>query len=76
MRQADAMKGEVVLKWFENGAFSFQLPTDAAIAYAMLHFALDEIQERLRATKHKNLTQEQLAVVPNDGNAPVRQWGR
>lgn len=76
MRQQDAMKGEVVLKWFENGAFSFQLPTDAAVAYAMLHFALDEVQERLKTAKNRNMTHEQLAVISNDGQAPPRQWGR
>ena len=32
MRQQDALKAEMTLRWYEDGRFEFRLPTDAATA--------------------------------------------
>ena len=71
----DRMKGEIRLRWYENGSFQFDLPNDPMMAYAMLHVALDEVQERMMGVKAQHQRKRQLLTVPNDGNASPKKWG-
>lgn len=75
MQQSDALKGDLRLRWFEDGRFLFDLPNDAAIAYAMIHFALDEIQERMNATKAEHRRKAVIHTLPKDGQAKPAEWG-
>lgn len=75
MQQTDALKGHLEIKWFEDGRLSMTLPADVGHAYAMLHFALDEIQERMMQRKANGKTREQLHSVPKDGKLQPTPWG-
>ena len=75
MEQKDELKGELRLRWYADGRFIFDLPTDAMIAYAMLHVAMDEVQERMMGLKAQHQRKRQLLTVPNDGNHKPQEWG-
>ena len=76
MEQKDELKGDLRLRWFQDGRFIFDLPTDAMIAYAMLHVAMDEIQERMMGVKAQHARKQRLLTVPNDGNHKPQEWGK
>ena len=76
MKESAEIKGQITLTWYQNGAFSFGLPNDPAIAYFMLHAALDEVQERLMRVKAEHLKKANLVLVNNDGkNIKPDEWG-
>lgn len=75
MQQSNTLKAEIILKWYENGACEFQMPTDVGTAYALLHFAMDEIQERIQLMKKDNLVKQKMAIVGNDGKKLEQRWG-
>lgn len=76
MQQADALKGDIRLKWYEDGRFEFHLPADGMIAYAMLAAAQDEIHERMMARKAEHKKAQRLVTVPKDGSLTQPEWGR
>lgn len=74
--QEDRLKGDLRLKWFEDGRFEFNLPSDCMVAYAMLHVAVDEVQERMMGLKQAHQRKRQLLTVPNDNGAKQPEWGK
>lgn len=75
MQQPDALKGDLRLRWYEDGRFTIDLPADGMIAYAMLHVALDEVQDRMNQRKAQHSRKQVLHTVPKDGSAPTQEWG-
>lgn len=76
MQQADALKGDIRLKWYEDGRFEFHLPADGMIAYAMLRAAEDEVQERMMSRKAEHAQAQRRVSVPKDGALTQPEWGR
>ena len=75
MEQKDALKAELRLRWYEDGRFTFDLPNDVGTAYAMIHFALDEIQERMMGVKVAHQRKSLIHAIPKDGNHKQPTWG-
>ena len=71
----DRLKGDLRLRWYENGSFTFDLPSDPMVAYAMLQVAKDEIQERMMGVKAAHQRKQQMSLIPADGQAKQPKWG-
>ena len=76
MQQSDALRGDLRLRWYEDGRFIFDLPNDAMVAYAMLHVAFDEVQERMRQVKEAHQRKAIIHNLPKDGALKPAEWGR
>ncbi len=74
MRNNDTLRGEVHIKWYEDGRMSIGLPNDGYTAHFMLHRGLDELQERTAEKKRNNLVDQRVIAVPKDG-MKAQDWG-
>lgn len=75
MLKQDELKADVRLKWYADGRMEFSLPRDPMLAYALLHCALDELQERMMLVKQEHQTKRELVMMPNNGRQPEEKWG-
>lgn len=76
MLNEDRLKAHAQLKWYEDGRMEFSLPNDPMIAYAILHCALDEVQERIMKLKETHQTKRDMVLVPNNGKMLQEEWGK
>ena len=76
MEQSEQLKGDLRIRFFEDGRIILDLPNDPMICCFMLHLGQDELQERMMGRKAQHQRKQQLITVPKDGAAPAPEWGR
>lgn len=72
----DQLKGEIRLRWYVDGRFTFELPSDQMMAYYMLKLADNELQERMLGIKQAHQRKAQVLLKPSDVTQQQKQeWG-
>lgn len=77
MPYEEQMRGEIRLRWYVDGRFTFDLPSDAMMAYYMLKLADNEVQERMLGIKQAHQRKAQVLIKSSDAahEAKHNDWG-